>query len=114
MTTTFHDETAFFDAWKTGVSLAGPRYFGDGSHSPATARSKWDLEPQVEHISGSLGVLSSGESVFLAALVSFYDSDSGGEMLTQVGAHGLSDLAARLDETRRQVLADLLVSYAGW
>lgn len=35
-------------------------------------------------------------------------------MLTKVGAHGLSDLAARLDETRRQVLADLLVSYAGW
>jgi hypothetical protein len=35
-------------------------------------------------------------------------------MLTQVGAHGLSDLAARLDEARRQVLADLLVSYAGW
>lgn len=41
-------------------------------------------------------------------LVSFYDSDSGGEMLTKVGAHGLSDLAARLDGTRRQVLADLL------
>lgn len=66
----FHDETAFFDAWKTGVSLTGPRYFGDGSNSPAAARRKWDLEPQVEDIAASLGVLSSGESIFLAALVS--------------------------------------------
>jgi hypothetical protein len=101
VTTTFYDETAFFDAWKTGVTIAGPRYFGDGTYSPATARSKWDLEPRLDDITRSLGVLSSGEAIFLAALVSFYDAGSGGEMLTTVGTDGLSDLAARLDERRR-------------
>jgi hypothetical protein len=114
VTTTFYDEAAFFDAWRAGAAIAGERFFGDGTYSPSTARSKWDLEPQVESISTNLGVLSSGEAMFLAAMVSFYDSRSGGEMLNQVGADGLSDIAARLDESRRQVLADLLVSYPGW
>ena len=78
MTTTFYDETAFFDAWKTGVTIAGPRYFEDGTYSPTTARGKWDLEPRLDDITRSLGVLSSGEAIFLAARVSFYDADRRG------------------------------------
>ncbi|NTY62628.1 hypothetical protein [Mycolicibacterium sphagni] len=113
MTTEFYDEDAFFEAWKTAVNLAGSGYFGV-THTPTTARNKWDLEPRVDRITDDLPVLSSGESIFLAALVSFYDAESGGEMLKVVGARGLSDLSARLDEPRRQVVADLLVSYAGW
>lgn len=113
MTATFYDEDAFFSAWKEAVKLAGSGYFGV-DRTPATARSKWDLEPRVDLISNELDVLSSGESVFLAALVSFYDAESGGEMLQLVGARGFSDISSRLDQPRRQVLADLLVSYAGW
>jgi hypothetical protein len=113
MTTMFHDEATFFEAWRTVVGLAGARYFGDG-RSPTSATSKWDLEPRVEAITDALGVLSSGEAVFLAALASFYDSDTGGEMLKQVGGVGLSDVAARLDEQRRRVIADLVVAYPGW
>ena len=100
-----------FSGYNRTLGLA---VFGDGTYSPATARGKSDLEPRLDDITEGLWVLSSGEAVFLAALVSFYDSGSGGEMLAKVGAHGLSDLAARLDQRRRQVLADLLVSYAGW
>lgn len=113
MSTAFYDEDAFFEAWKTGVGLAGASYFGV-NRTPATARNKWDLEPRVDIINDDLSVLSSGEAVFIAALVSFYDSESGSEMLKLVGVRGLSDVSARLDEARRQVLADLLVSYAGW
>ena len=64
MTTMFHDEAAFFEAWRTGVALAGERYFGDRTHFPTTATSKWDLEPRVESITKALGVLSSGEPCF--------------------------------------------------
>ena len=66
------------------------------------------------HPTKALGVLSSGEAVFLAALVSFYDSDTGGDMLKDVGGAGLSDIAARLHEQRRRVIADLVVTYPGW
>ena len=65
------------------------------------------------HPTRALGVLSSGEAVFLAALVSFYDSDTGGGMLKNGGA-GLSDIAARLHEQRRRVIADLVTTYPGW
>ena len=52
--------------------------------------------------------------MFLASLVSFYNSDPGGELLRSLGANGLSGIAARLDESRRQVIADLLLAYPGW
>ena len=56
MTTTFYDETAFFDSWKIGVTIAGPRYFEDGTYSPTTARGKWDLEPRLDRSEGSFSV----------------------------------------------------------
>lgn len=112
--TTFHDEAAFFEAWRTGVALAGERYFGDHTHFPTTATSKWDLEPRVKSITKALGVLSSGEAVFLVALISFCDSDTGGDMLKDVGGAGLSDIAARLHEQQRRVIADLVVTDPGW
>lgn len=112
MSAEFHDESAFFAAWTAAVKLAGAGYFG--TRTPATARSKWDLVPEVDNIADSLGALSRGEAVFLAASVSFYDSESGGDMLASLGVKGLSDVAAHLDEPRRRALADLLVSYAGW
>jgi hypothetical protein len=35
-------------------------------------------------------------------------------MLRERDAEGLSDIAASLDEPRRRVLADLLITYPGW
>lgn len=43
-----------------------------------------------------------------------YNSEPGGELLRSLGANGLSDIAASLDESRRQVIADLPLAYAGW
>lgn len=115
MTTGFYNEDAFFDAWRGGVRLAGPRYFGKGTAEAVNyATRKWDLEPDYELVTSALGVLSSGEAIFLAAMYSFYNSDDGGKMLAQLGVTAPGDIAAALDEPRRRVIAALLIAYAGW
>ncbi|EJQ9336303.1 hypothetical protein NYF37_004626 [Salmonella enterica] len=105
---------AFFSAWKEGVSLAGPQFFGDGSRDvPAHAKDKWDLVPDLTSISNALGVMSSGERVFIAALVSFYNAHDSQELLRRAGVEGLADLG-NLDLPRRRVIASLVLNYTGW
>jgi hypothetical protein len=66
---------AFFHAWKRGVELVGPVLFGNGNReSLDLAVEKWDLCPNVALIKKAVGAMSSGEKVFLAALVSFYNA----------------------------------------
>lgn len=63
---------AFFEAWKRGVEIAGPQWFGDGTREGLNqAKSKWDLRPDMLRLNDALGVLSSGERMFLSAMVSF-------------------------------------------
>jgi hypothetical protein len=114
MSAQFYNESSFFDAWRRGVVIAGQRWFADGKTAPESASTKWELAPRVDDIEEAIGWLSSGEAMLLAAMVSFYNSRPGGEMLTRLGAAGPSDIAAGLDEPRRRVISDLLVSYSGW
>jgi len=105
---------AFFRAWKSGVSLAGVRFFGAGTKTHLDrAGDVWDLCPNLELISDAIGALSGGEKVFLAALVSFYNAEDGGRLLQRVGVHGLADLGG-LDLARRTVIAALILNYTGW
>ncbi|MAY01985.1 MAG: hypothetical protein CMQ38_03270 [Gammaproteobacteria bacterium] len=105
---------AFFHAWKQGVELVGPSLFGKGTQACLDqAVDKWDLCPNVEAISNAIGVMSSGEKVFLAAMVSFYNSKDGGALLKRVGVHGLADLGG-LDLQRRKIIAELILNYNGW
>lgn len=113
MSTTFYDESAFAEAWARGVQLAGTRFFTE-SGTPQDDSPKWRSCPDVEQINANLGVLSRGEAVFLAALCSFYNSESGGRMLSYLGYASPGAVSAALDEQRRRVIADLTVSYAGW
>lgn len=105
----------FLEAWKRGVRLAGPQYFGMGSpHADlGEAQSKWDLCPKMDLIDRAIGVMSSGEKVFLAALTSFYNAEDGGELLKRVHVQGLADFGG-LDLERRAVIAALIVNYTGW
>lgn len=115
MTTTYYNEEAFFEAWLKGVRIAGPLYFGDGTAANVDrAKSKYDLAPDYDAVESALGVLSSGEAVFLAAMYSFFNDHAGGKMLAELDAGGLAGISAHLDEHRCRVIADLLVSYAGW
>lgn len=105
---------AFFDAWKRGVKIAGNEWFGDGTpEGLQRATSKWDLRPKMLMLNDALGVLSSGQRLFLSAMVSFYNAREGGAMLKRCGVEGLSDLGG-LDLERRKVIADLLLNYNGW
>ena len=105
---------AFFEAWKRGVEIAGPQWFGDGTREGLNqAKSKWDLRPDMLRANDALGVLSSGERMFLSAMFSFYNAREGGAMLKRCHFQGLSDFDG-LDLQRRQVIADLLLNYSGW
>ena len=107
-------KTNFFDAWKRGVALAGTHLFGKGAAADVDrAVSIWDLCPKMDLIERTIGVMSSGEKAFLAALVSFYNSEAGGKLFKRIGVHGLADFGG-LDLSRRSVLASLLLNYTGW
>lgn len=105
----------FLAAWKRGVRLAGPQFFGMGNpHADLDqAESIWDLCPKMDLIDRAIGVMSSGEKVFLAALTSFYNAYDGGALLKRVHVQGLADLGG-LDLERRAVIAALILNYTGW
>lgn len=104
----------FLHAWKRGIQIAGVEWFGDGTHAGLQhATSKWALRPNVQRLNDALGVLSSGQRMFLSAMVSFYNADAGGAMLKRCQFEGLADLGG-LDLERRKVIADLLLHYHGW
>ena len=107
---TYYSEQSFFDAWARGVKLADPRWF-KRSKAP---RTKYDLAPDYDAIMEYLGVLSTSEAAFLAAMYCFYNSRIGNKMLESIGVKGLGEIASVLDEPRRRVIADLIVSYEGW
>lgn len=112
MSTPFYNNAAFDAAWIRGVRLAGARFFRPTGEGDGT--SKWDFSPDYDRINDALGVLSTGEAVFLAAMYSFFNPDAGATMLRTLGAHSPGGVAVALDEPRRRVIADLTVSYAGW
>lgn len=104
----------FFHAWKRGVALAGTHLFGNGTHAELDhAASVWDLRPKVQLIEHAIGVMSSGQKVFIAALVSFYNAEDGGRLFERIGVRGLADLGG-LDLKRRAVIAALILNYSGW
>ena len=105
---------AFLYAWKQGVALAGPTYFGDCTkNSVQHAKCRCDLRPDLLVINHSFQVLSTNERIFLAAMVSFYDPVEGNALLNQVGFLGLANLGP-LDQERRDVIASLVMHYHGW
>lgn len=106
--------SAFFQAWKRGAEIAGAEWFGDGTREGLErAASKWDLRPNMPLVNDALGVLSSGQRMFLSAMVSFYNACEGAAMLKRCGFEGLADLGG-LDLQRRKVIADLVLNYNGW
>jgi len=104
----------FFQAWKRGVAIAGHTWFGNGTRENlVVAVSIWDLCPRMSDIDDHLDVMSRGERLFLAAMVSFYNAYDTAFLLKRCGFEGLADLG-RLDLERRKVITDLILNYHGW
>lgn len=99
----------FTRAWGRGVELAGSRYFRHDANWSYTV-----MHPHVDDIKKDLERMPTGEAVFLAAMVSFYNGDTGGRMLRTLQASGLGDIAARLSPEQREVLAELIVTFERW
>jgi len=106
--------TRFLAAWKRGC-LISPQYFGDGTvEGIEAATDKWQLAPNTEAIKKAVRSKSPGEAIFLAAMVSFYNDATSRKIQKAAGqSDGVGNLL-RMDWERRQVIADLLVNYAGW
>jgi hypothetical protein len=107
------EERPFSQAWRRAI---GFKYYYRNffSRDSMQSRSFRGWTPRVALIKKELDGMSASDAIFLAALVSFYNGDTGGRLLRGLGAQGLSDIATGLDEERRQILADLLVNYIGW
>ena len=112
-----NDESRFLDAWIRGVKLASPALFGDGG-DPDLARTKWDLRPNLELVDDAIGNMSGGEAMFLAAMYCFFNDTDGVPMLQRAcGVRrpvAIGTIAARIDDERRGIIADLFMSYRGW
>jgi len=107
-------QARFLAAWQEGVRLAGKRYFRITAPSVEQATDIDQLRPNDEEIEDAIGVISSGEAVFLAAMVSFFNAELGQGLLQKCGYPNISDLASKLDEPRARVIAELFVNYHGW
>lgn len=105
----------FLAAWKQAVVLAGPRFFDVLVDDVAAADDKNQLRPNPELIADTAGVLSSGERVFLLALVCLFNSEDAMALCQRYGeAIDPRTLADTLDEERLSVLVSLMQNYAGW
>jgi hypothetical protein len=107
----------FSKAWEQGVETARSKWFGTGGYLDREALKttfRRSLPPRVEEIQNALDEQSDSERMFLAALVCFYDPGAGDALIKRCGFQGLADLSSRLDQKRRQIIADLLLYCTGW
>ena len=62
--------------------------------------------------------MSSTERILLAAMYSFYNDATGARLLQRAYGSddpiGLATIAAALDDERRAVISELLMTYRGW
>jgi len=105
--------TLFLEAWKQGVTLIGGEFFNQ-KNPLSTIKDKNELRPNYEYIHENIWVMSSGKKVLLALMCSFYNSVWGGDLITEVGIKGMSDISAKLDYESLDVVSELLVNYHGW
>lgn len=107
------EDRPFSRAWRRAIGYRYHyrEYFGLDHMQSRSFRGR---PPLVGLIKKELDGMASSDAVFLAALVSFYNGDTGGRLLRGLGAQGLSDIVSSLDPGRREILAELMVNYVGW
>jgi len=109
----------FLDTWKKAVNLAGERFFTNNrdyqvASTADEATDKWQLIPVRKTIDNYLGVASTGEALFIAALYSFYNGRDGEKMIQELGYSGLGDIANRLEYDQLEIITTLMKYHTGW
>ncbi|MCU7845338.1 MAG: hypothetical protein KZQ93_16025 [Candidatus Thiodiazotropha sp. (ex Monitilora ramsayi)] len=105
---------AFLDTWKRGIVASGAPglFYGAGLHDQISERDR--LAPKTPEINKKITSFPKSRAAFIAALVSFHNSEEGAKLAKKVGCNGFGDLALSLDSTQRSIIADLLIFYKGW
>ena len=101
---------SFVDAWREGVRLY-PEFFDVQASSidEAVEISKLTLRSD-RYWSVKFATLTPVDRVFLAAMLSFYDRERGGELLEAVGCCDPATLSSVLDSRRRKIIGALFLS----
>ena len=109
----------FLEAWKEAVNKIGIRYFQcqRGYTIPmeaSVATDKWQLIPNIDAMENRLGTCSVGEGVFMAAVLSFYNSEISENFMHYNQMFGLGDIAGRLDLDEVDIVTRLMLNHTGW
>ena len=109
----------FLKAWKEAAIKIGSQYFEcqRGFTIPietAAATDKWQLIPNINAMAERVNVCSVGEGVFMAAVISFYNGETGENFMHQFQMFGLGDIAGRLDLDEVDIITRLMFNHTGW
>lgn len=104
----------FDNAWKKGVKKIGIEFFNLKASSLDVAEKRWQLEPNYQFITESIGGCSHGKQVLLAMMYSFFDPECGQELLEKVGTPNFVDARNYLDEEGIHIISELWNSHYGW
>lgn len=103
------DESKFVDAWRDAVALIGEQYFM--LRAPLhECIDKWQMEPKVDMIRSNLGVFSTGEKIFVQAVIQFYNDRA----LPRHDLPTMTDICTSLDAQRLKIVMRLMRHYGGW
>lgn len=102
-------EADFLMAWRDAVDMIGAQYFLLKTPTDQ-CMSKWDMQPKIDLLRARVGVMSSGEQVFVKTVIQFYNED----IFKAHDRPTLRDIAGRLDAERLNIVLRLLRSYSGW
>ena len=105
--------------WKEAVKMAGEELFtSEKTHNPAVlvgaATSKWQLIPDYPAIHRFMETASTGQALFVAVLVSFYNGEDGDALCRELGFHGVGDIANRLEPRQLDIIMNLMKYHTGW
>lgn len=108
-------EQQFFEVWRQAVSIAGVRFFGEGTQKGLEAsQGKNALRPRLADIEGALSGMSPGEQIFICSMYQLFNTTAGRRLTEMAGIKcDMGDLT-RLDVERKAALMALLATYVGW
>lgn len=103
------DPADFLEAWRDAVQMAGESWFmlKKPLHECTCLD---DMKMENDMVRSGVGVLSSGEQVFLKAISQFYND----RIFPSHDRPSLADISYSLDHQRLRIVMRLMRHYTGW